>query len=71
MILSEYLKLYNISRTSFARLINVSRVSASRYASETRLPPREAIISIYKVTGGQVTPNDFYNLPDLSAELLE
>ena len=36
-----------------------------RYESGVRLPQREAMADIYRLTDGLVMPNDFYALPRL------
>jgi len=63
MRLQEYLTEKRETASSFAQRIGVSRVAVTRYCSG-RVPERATMEKIIKATDGEVTPNDFYGLPD-------
>lgn len=48
--------------------LGVSTVSARRYCNGERRPEYEVMLAIYQLTGGRVTPNDFYELPNLNED---
>lgn len=54
-----------VNLTVFAHRCGFSIQSAQRYVAGTRMPRRDEMVRIYVVTGGDVTPNDFYDLPCL------
>lgn len=66
MHLDEYLKENSISVADFALLIGAkSRATVYRYIGKEenkRIPTPEMLVRIIKTTGGQVTPNDFYEI---------
>lgn len=43
-----------------------SDMTVSRYCNERRIPEPETMRRIYVVTQGEVQPNDFYDLPELT-----
>jgi transcriptional regulator with XRE-family HTH domain len=43
-----------------------SYVSLIERGEPERMPRRDMMVKIYRVTRGAVAPNDFYDLPDLS-----
>lgn len=67
MQLSEYLQSNDISVSEFARLIGAkSRATIHRYMKPgkgKRIPDETMMPRIHEVTNGQVTANDFYDLP--------
>lgn len=65
MRLLEYLKSNDISCAEFARQIGAkSRATVHRYITNTRkIPSRDMMENIIKVTGGAVTIIDFYDTP--------
>ncbi len=65
MKLAEYIDLNAIDKREFACLIGVTVVSLNRYLSGERRPEWPVLAVIRKVTGGQVTPNDFLEVDDL------
>lgn len=54
-----------INYTAGARSIGTVPDTFRRYVLGQRLPRPEHMRSIYLLTAGQVTPNDFYDLPPL------
>jgi hypothetical protein len=48
-----------------ARRIGTVPDTFRRYAQGMRLPRPPHMVAIYTLTGGEVTPNDFYDLPPL------
>lgn len=68
MRLEEYIKRHSISVADFANRIGAgSRATVYRYISKKgdlrRVPSSEMMAKILLVTNGEVTANDFYNLP--------
>ncbi len=67
MLLSSYLKEHSLSVKEFAEKLDISVASFVRLAlppghESAMLPSPELIKRIYSITGGAVTPNDFYDL---------
>lgn len=68
MQLSAYIHREKLNQAEFAsRLIRadgtvVSQAAVSRYASGQQIPDREIMPLIVAATGGEVTPNDFFDL---------
>ncbi len=60
MILSDWLKQEGISPTDFARRLNKPQATVARYVTGKRIPEPPIMRDIFDLTGGQVTPNDFY-----------
>lgn len=67
MRFANWLSLNGHTPASFAKLRGWSRVRVGRYASGARVPDKTAMREIYLTTNGQVTPNDFYDLPEIPA----
>ncbi len=63
MRFAEYLATHNHSDAEFAALIGVTRQAVHRYKTGERVPDQAIMASIFEVTGGAVTPNDFFNIP--------
>ncbi len=64
MQLRDYLNQSNISPINFAGLVGVGHQNVYRYLSGKRIPSPEIMRRIVVATDGQVTPNDFYDLPE-------
>lgn len=67
MTLDEYRRQEGLSLEKLGENIGVSEETARRYCLPedhpmSRMPNRELLRTIYKVSGGQVTPNDFVAL---------
>jgi hypothetical protein len=45
--------------------ISVTKQALARYRNEERIPNHDPMIAIFRETGGEVQPNDFYKLPKL------
>lgn len=48
-----------------ATMIGVTRSAWNDWEKGKRTPAHALMIELYSLTGGSVTPNDFYELPDL------
>lgn len=66
MQLSTFLDVNGITQTQFAAEFGVSLNTASRWARRLMVPAPKKMLQIYLWTHGAVTPNDFYDLPDLT-----
>ncbi len=67
MKLADWLLANNVSHQAFGDRIGKSQAAVSRYAAGLRRPDDETLIKIYVATDGDVTPNDFVDLPDLGS----
>jgi transcriptional regulator with XRE-family HTH domain len=63
MNLKTYLKNKNLNDSEFAVLINTSQTAVNRYKLGRRTPSPDVMQRIIDVTGGEVTANDWYDLP--------
>lgn len=64
MRLSDYFKNHKCNAEDFAELIGVSDQAVYKYLSGERKPrDKEILAAIANATNGQVTANDFYNVP--------
>lgn len=76
MRLDGYLKRKGLSSEAFAAQLSahlcskVSRVTVSQYRNGARIPRREQMIAIYELTGGEVDPNSFYDLPPMQLDIV-
>ena len=61
--LQDYLTHADIDRAQFARDIGVSAETVRRYIIGERIPDKERMSRIALATDGQVTANDFFDLP--------
>jgi len=68
MRLQTYLEVEKISIAGFARACGVGRRTMHRIVLGVCLPRRALMMRIYELTHGAVTPNDFYELPELAQE---
>lgn len=66
MRLEDWREQQKLSVAQLGRLIGTAGVSAGRYC-RGRVPDPKIVIAIYRATGGQVMPNDLYDLPVLNA----
>lgn len=62
MTLKEYLKNKKIGVTALSRAIGCGQPMCTAWANGRKLPNKENMQKIFLVTGGQVTPNDFYGI---------
>ncbi len=67
MKLSKWLTANRTSNRDFATRIGVAPTTVRRYLGGDmpwgRLPDRASMVSIYVATRGEVTPNDFFDMP--------
>tara|TARA_B100001057_G_scaffold462050_1_gene514635 strand:+ start:329 stop:535 length:207 start_codon:yes stop_codon:yes gene_type:complete len=67
MKLSKWLKVTQVTQKDFVSLANekgydISTHAIAKWCQGQRIPRKEEMECIYKVTDGTVQPNDFYNL---------
>jgi transcriptional regulator with XRE-family HTH domain len=65
MRLRDWIAAQELSFAELGRSIGVTTSEARRFALGERTPRQPTMHRIYLATAGQVTPNDFYNLPPL------
>lgn len=65
MTLSEYLA--DKSRPEFAKQIGVTAEAVRLWEIGRRMPRRAVMARIAEITGGAVTPADFYAAPEAAA----
>jgi len=66
MTYAEWVKSERLTWEQVAGLIGAANASVARKYSLGVIPRRTTMQRIYVVSGGRVTPNDFYALPPLS-----
>ena len=64
MKLDRYLRIHEMSERQFAELLGVSFQAVNNYRRGLRIPAPPIMRRIYEVTGGAVTPADFFDMPD-------
>lgn len=70
MKLSAYMRKHDLSAERFAEMIGDCSVSGLRkWISGERLPRKDQVERIHKVTLGEVSAPDFYNLETTEAEV--
>jgi hypothetical protein len=68
MKLKEYLKENKLTHHDFIQLgqeqcgVPLSQGAVAKWCSETRVPRKTEMQVVFKVTNGEVTANDFYDL---------
>ena len=67
MRIDDYLKSRDETAAAYAKKVGVSPSNISKYRAGKLRPKDKVMSKIIEVTGGLVTPNDFYNLPHHSA----
>lgn len=50
---------------NFGDRVPRSQATVSRWAADKRMPDKDDLLKIFEATNGDVTPNDFVDLPDL------
>ncbi|MGY4224398.1 transcriptional regulator with XRE-family HTH domain [Bradyrhizobium sp. USDA 4503] len=68
MKLSDWIAREGLSHQEVGDRIGKSQAAVSRYAAGKRMPDEETLIKIFEVTAGEVTPNDFVDLPVIEQE---
>ena len=66
--LQKYLEQTNRRVADLARDFNVVHCVARRWVNGEVMPSRQTIEKIYEWSGGQVEPNDFYNINETEIE---
>lgn len=66
--LRQFLEESGQSVADMARALCVKHTVALRWANGCRVPSKENMQKIYEWSGGQVEPNDFYNINDKEKE---
>ena len=64
MHLAEWLKLHRRTHDEFGSELGVTHTAVGRYVNGTRMPKRAIMLKIQEITGGAVTPNDFFGPPE-------
>lgn len=67
MKLDRWRRGQGLSIQALADKLESTHQVASRYCNGTRIPVPPMMGRIYVLTHGQVTPNDFYDLPKLGS----
>lgn len=62
MKLEERIRQLGLTQLEYGKRIDSSQQAVARYC-KGRIPSRAVMTRIYYESGGQVTPNDFYDLP--------
>ena len=60
MTLAEYLRANRQRRADFAAAIGMSMGGLAKWLNGQRMPSARQMRAIFKVTHGEVTPNDFF-----------
>src|SRR5687768_10130457 len=60
--LGKWLEINNRTIKQFATELGVSRKQLHKYIKGGAIPRYEIMLLIFKLTGGEVTPNDFYDI---------
>lgn len=72
MQLKEYLKFENHTQNSFINLIEMAtgnkipQSTLAKWITGVRIPRKNDMIILYKITDGAVQPNDFYRIKNES-----
>lgn len=59
MRLIDYRKKHGLTQQQLGDRLNVDQATVARYEAGKRMPQRDELDRIYKLTGGEVTANDF------------
>ena len=62
MKLESYLENTNTSVATLAAAIGVKRQTVYSYLRKEKIPSADTMARVVEVTGGAVTPNDFYDI---------
>jgi transcriptional regulator with XRE-family HTH domain len=72
MALREWRERNGKSQQDVARLVGAANATVvSRWERGVHLPRKDEMVRLYVVTRGEVPPNSFYDLPDLSTSAEE
>lgn len=62
--LQAYLDQSGVSKDELAEQLGVHPITIYKYVRGDRVPEPGVMVKIAEITKGQVTPNDFYDIPD-------
>lgn len=65
--LGEWLHAHRLTASTFAEKVGTTEATISRICSGKQLPRREIMLAIWRATGGAVTANLLYGIPEASA----
>lgn len=71
MTLREWLKANDRTIKWLSAECDTSYMTVYKWVSGTHIPGRDAMALLHALTGGHVTPNDFYDLPLLNGRMAE
>lgn len=72
MTLAEYISDLKVSPEKLAESLDgVSASALRKWISGERIPRKEQMEKIFEVTGGKVSPNDFYSIGAVLPEVQE
>ena len=68
MKLQDYLQDHNLTHSDFQKKAqevdaDISQGAIAKWVLDKRIPRKEDMKIIYRITKGKVTPTDFYDLP--------
>lgn len=64
----DWIKQNDLTLWDAAAMLGSDASNVRRYAAGAQIPRPSLMREIFRATGGQVTPNDFYDLPDIGAD---
>lgn len=64
--LAEFLKRENLSPAEFGRRIGRSHTTVYDWINGKKRPAGKSVDLLLRATNGTITPNDFYDLPDIA-----
>lgn len=67
--LANWRKLHGLTQAALADELGCSQsyVSQIERADDPIVPGKDILARLYELSGGEVQPNDFYDLPDLNS----
>jgi transcriptional regulator with XRE-family HTH domain len=71
MKLADWRRGQEMTQQQLADELGCILTTVARYETGLRKPDDPTMIAIYRLTGGQVQPNDFYELPSLAEAQLD
>lgn len=64
--MNEFLALNAVKQKDFAARIDERATAINKYCLGQRIPRPDVMRKIFDATNGAVTPNDFFDLPDIA-----
>jgi hypothetical protein len=71
MKIHEHLAVEKISAAAWGRIVGLSRMQALRAVKGEVVPRKGVVVKTYVWSRGRVTPDDWYDLPDLASLLAD